>query len=133
MLKRWDVLVACADLGNRNVLIRLLEGMSVGVYSCCMISQAAEVLSSRKIELVFCDETFSDGSFRDLLRKNKLWIGAPHFVVIVHFAECKECVDALQVDDFEVISTPLQPTDIELAVLRAMRNGGPDSFFQVSA
>jgi hypothetical protein len=133
MLKRWDVLVACADMGNRNSLIRMLEGMSVGVYSCCTLSQAAEVLSSRKIELVFCDENLSDGSFRDLLRRSRLWIGTPHFVVIVQFAECKECMETLQVGDFEVMSTPLYPTDIELAVIRAMRNGNPESLFRVSA
>src|SRR5260221_12149426 len=133
MLRRWDVLVTCVDLRNRNALIQMLEGMSVGVYSCSTLSQAIEVLSSRKIELVFCDENLSDGSFRELLSANQVWIGRPHIVVIVRPGEWGEYLEALQLGVFEVISSPLHPTDVELAVIRAMRDGVRESFFQVSA
>jgi DNA-binding NtrC family response regulator len=133
MLRRWDVLVACAEMSNRNALIRMLEGMSVGVFSCSTLSQAKEVLSSRKIELVFCDENLSDGSFRDLLREFQVWIGRPQIVVIAHFGEWAEYMEALRLGVFEVISAPLHPTDVELAVIRAMRDGVRESFFQVSA
>src|SRR6266851_4941677 len=95
MLRRWDVLVACVDLRSRNALIHMLEGMSVGVFSCSTLSQTIEVLSSRKIELVFCDENLSDGSFRDLLRANQVWIGRPHIVVIVHIGVRWEKLEAL--------------------------------------
>lgn len=133
MMKRWDVLVACAELRNRKALIHMLEGMSVGVYSCSTWSQAMEVLSSREIELVFCDENLSDGSFRGLLRAMQTWNGRPQVVVIVHFGEWAEYQDAVQLGVFEVISSPLHPTDVELAVIRAMRTGVQQSFFQVSA
>lgn len=133
MLKRWDVLVACAELGNRIALIRMLEGMSVGVFSCSTLSQAKEVLASQQIELVFCDENLSDGSFRDLLRASISWIGRPHIVVIIDSGRSAEYSGALQLGDCEVISAPLYPTDVELAVIRAMRDGVRDSLFQVSA
>lgn len=133
MLKRWDVLVVCTELGNRNALIRMLEGMSVGVFACSTLRQAKEVLASQKIELVFCDENLSDGSFRDLLPTSIGWIGRPHFVVIIHSGQSAEYLGALQLGDCGVISAPLYPTDVELAVIRAMRDGTRDSFFQVSA
>jgi DNA-binding NtrC family response regulator len=107
--------------------------MSVGVFSCSTLSQALEVLSSRKIELVFCDENLSDGSFRGLLRANQSWIGRPRVVAIVDFGEWAEYQNPLQSGIFEVISSPLHPTDVELAVIRAMRGGMGESFFQVSA
>jgi DNA-binding NtrC family response regulator len=133
MLRRWDVLVVCAEMGNRGALIRMLEGMSVGVFSCSTLSQAMEVLTSRKIELVFCDEKLSDGTFRDLLLAKQICIGRPHFVVIGHSGESAEYAGALEVEPFEVISYPLQPTDVEFTVIRAMRDGVQESFFQVSA
>jgi DNA-binding NtrC family response regulator len=133
MLGRWDVLVACAEMRNRNALIHMLEGISVGVFLCSTLSQAMEVLSSHKIELVFCDENLSDGSFRDLLRANQVWIGRPHIVVIIEHGEWAEHLEALQLGVFEVISSPLHPTDVELAVIRAMRDGVRESLFQVSA
>ena len=133
MLRRWDVLVACAEMKNRNALIHMLEGMSVGVFSCSTLGQAVEVLSSHKIELVFCDENLSDGSFRDLLRANQVWIGRPYIVVIIDHGEWADFLEALQSGVFEVISSPLHPTDVELAVIRARRDGVRESFFQVSA
>ena len=133
MLRRWDVLVVCAEMGNRGALIHMLEGMSVGVFSCSTVSQAMEVLTSRKIELVFCDENLSDGTFRDLLRAKHVCIGTPHIVLIAHFGESAEYAGALEVEPFEVISFPLHPTDVELTVIRAMRDGVQESFFQVSA
>ena len=110
-----------------------VEGMSIGIFSCSTLSQAKEVLSSQRIELVFCDEHLSDGSFRDLLREYEAWIGTPHIVVIVSLREWPEYPEALQPGDFEVITSPLHPTDVELAVIRAMRGEGRESFFQVSA
>lgn len=133
MLKRWGVLVACAEISNRNALIRMLEGMSVDVISCSTVSQAMEVLSSRKIELVFCDENFSDGSFRDVLRANQMWIGRPRITVIAHFGKLADYMEAMQLGVFEVISPALHPTDVELAVIRAKRDEVRESFFQVSA
>ena len=132
MLRRWDVLVACSEM-NRNALVHMLEGMSVSVFPCSTLSQAEEVLSRQKIELVFCDESLSDGSFRDLLRANQAWVGRPHIVVIFQLGEWTEYLEALQLGVFEVISSPLHPTDVELAVSRAMRDEVRESFYQVTA
>ena len=133
MLKRWNVLVVCREMGDRNALIHMLEGMSVSVFSCSTLSQAEEVLSSHKINLVFCDEHFSDGSFRGLLRTIQGWISKPHIVVICHLGDWEEYKEALQLGVFEVISSPFYPTDVELAVIRAMRDEVRESFYQVSA
>jgi DNA-binding NtrC family response regulator len=133
MLRRWDVLVACSELKTRNILVHMLEGMPVSVFSCSTLSQAEEVLTNQKIELVFCDESLSDGSFRDLLRASQAWISRPHVVVIFQLGEWAEYLEALQLGVFEVISAPLHPTDVELAVIRAMRDEVKESFYQVTA
>jgi DNA-binding NtrC family response regulator len=133
MLKRWDVLVVCSEMSNRNALIRILESIPVGVVSCSTLRQAIEVLSSQTIELVFCDETLADGSFGNLLEANQIWVSRPHIAVIVHSGKSGEYMEAWKSLGLEVISSPLYPTDVELAVIRAMRDGSRESFFQVSA
>ena len=133
MLRRWDVLVICREMGDRNALIHMLEGMSVSVLACSTLSQAEEVLSTHKIDLVFCDEHFSGGSFRDLLRTTQGWISKPHIVAIFHLGDWAEYKEAMQLGVFEVISSPFHPTDVELAVIRAMRHEVGESFYQVSA
>src|SRR6266566_3829151 len=121
MLRQRSVLVACSDMTNRSALVHMLEGMSVNVFACSTLNQIEEVLSKQKIALVFCDESLSDGSFRDLLRANQLR-GRPRIVVIFRVGEWAEYLEALQLGVFEVISTPVHPTDVELAVIRAIRD-----------
>src|SRR6266853_2762430 len=122
MLRQTHALVACADMKNRSALVHMLEDMSVNVFSCSALNQIEEVLSKQKIALVFCDEILSDGSFRDLLRANKHGMGRPRIVVIFRVGEWAEYLEALQLGVFEVISTPVHPTDVELAVIRATRD-----------
>lgn len=133
MLRRWDVLVACADLSKRSALVHMLEGMSVNVFSCSTLIQIGELLSKQKIKLVFCDESLSDGSFRDLLRANHAWMSRPRIVVIFNTGEWAEYLEALQLGVFEVISAPLHPTDVELAVIRAIRDEDQGKFHQMIA
>lgn len=90
-----------------------------------------EVLSSQKVELVFCDEGLPDGTFRDLLRDDKGWASKPHIAVVVHSGNRAEYTEGLKSEGLEVIPFPLHPTDVELAVIRAMRDGSQESFFQV--
>jgi DNA-binding NtrC family response regulator len=133
MLRRWDVLVACTDLTKRSALVHMLEGLSVNVFSCSTLNQTGELLSRQKIELVFCDESLSDGSFRDLLRASHAWMGKPRIVVLFSIGEWAEYLEALQLGVFEVISTPVHPTDVELAVIRAIRDAGQGTFHQMIA
>src|SRR5882672_9001487 len=133
MLRRWDVLVACTDPTKRSALVHMLEGMSVNVFSCSTLIQIGELLSKQKIELIFCDESLSDGSFRDLLRANDTWMGRPRIVVIFSTGEWTEYLEALQLGVFEVISAPLHPTDVELAVIRAIRDEDQGTFHQMTA
>jgi len=111
----------------------MLEGMSVNVFSCSTLIQIGELLSKQKIELIFCDESLSDGSFRDLLRANHTWMGKPRIVVIFSTGEWAEYLEALQLGVFEVISAPLHPTDVELAVIRAIRDEDQGTFHQMTA
>jgi DNA-binding NtrC family response regulator len=91
------------------------------------------MLSKQRIELVFCDERLSDGSFRDLLRANQAWIGRPRIVVIFRVGEWAEYLEALQLGVFEVISSPLHASDVELAVIRAIRDEDQGLFYRMSA
>ena len=53
--------------------------------------------------------------------------------MIFHLGEWTEYMEALRLGVFEVISSPLHPTDVELAVIRAMRDEHAESFYQVDA
>lgn len=121
MLRKWSVLIVSGHLETRRILYRMLDGMSVDVTSCMSLSQAEEVLSHQEIELVFCHETLPDGSFRELLNSKSQWKKIPKVVVTFRVGEWPEYLEALRLGVFEVIPIPLNPTDVELAVIRALR------------
>jgi len=120
MREQWDVLVASSNMEDRTSLLHILDGLSLNVISCSALDQAREVLSRQEVPLVFCDELLSDGCYRDLL-SSESGRRALRVVVTIRAGEWDEYLDAIRLGAFEAIRCPLHPTDVELVVLRAMR------------
>lgn len=121
MAGRWDVLVASSDVEERRNLVRIFEGLSLNVISCNGLSQANEVLSNQPVDLVFCDDSLSDGSYRDLLSTRKPREKAPRIVVTSRTWEWEEYLEAMRLGAFDVVRRPWHPTDVEMVVITAMR------------
>jgi DNA-binding NtrC family response regulator len=122
MRESWDVLVASSCMENRQHLENILENLSLNVISCSAISQAEEVIARQEIPLVFCDELLSDGCCRVLLSaRGKTGQKASRIVVTIRAGEWDEYLEVMRLGAFDVMRSPVQPTDVELVVLRAMR------------
>ena len=91
--------------------------------SCAALQQAEEVLARQTVALVFCDESLSDGSFRELLDGVKREKTSPKVVVAIRTGDWKEYLEAMQLGAFDAIRCPLRETEIENVVARAMREG----------
>jgi DNA-binding NtrC family response regulator len=106
------------------MLLRVFDGLHIDGYCAPSIQQAKEALNLRSYAVIFCEERLHDGSYRDLLRDVRL---APEadvsFVVMLCTGEWEEYLEALRAGAEEVLRCPLQPTDIDLALIHAMRNG----------
>src|SRR4051812_39104615 len=120
MTEQWNVLVASSSMEDRTSLMHILDGLELNVISCSALDQAQEVLSRQEVPLVFCDERLSDGCYRDLLASGGNH-KPPRVVVTIRTGEWDEYLDAMRQGAFDAIRFPLQPTDVELVVLRAMR------------
>ena len=121
MSEHINVLVTSSDLEDRTHLLHILEKLSLNVISCSTLNQAREVLSRQRASLVFCDESLSDGCYRVLLQTCKAKRPMPRLVVTIHRGEWDEYLEAMRLGVFDAIRWPLRPTDVELIVLRAMR------------
>jgi DNA-binding NtrC family response regulator len=122
MRESWDVLVASSCMENRQHLENILENLSLNVISCSAISQAEEVIARQEIPLVFCDELLSDGCCRGLLSaRGNTGQKASRIVVTIRAGEWDEYLEVMRLGAFDVMRSPVQPTDVELVVLRAMR------------
>lgn len=119
MQTSWNILVASARLENRRALIRILDGLPVNVIASSTLSQARDVLTRQEVHLVFCDDCLPGGTYRDLF--SVLAIGKPRFVVTMESSELEGDQEALGEGAFALLRCPIQPTDVELIVIRVAR------------
>jgi len=113
-------LIASSHLECRRVLLRILKDLGVNAFASATLAEAEEVLSRKRVALVFCDDHLTDGSYRDLLRSLRTWKQSPHTVVTTRTGEWKEYLEALGLGAFDMIQYPYRSTDVELSVIRAL-------------
>jgi len=117
------ILIISCRPENRRMLMRVFDGLPIDSYSASTISQAKEALGARPFSVIFCEERLADGSYRDLLQVVRAGSESTRFVVMLCTGEWEEYLEALHLGAEEVLRCPLQPTDIDLALIHAMRSG----------
>jgi DNA-binding NtrC family response regulator len=127
-LQRIRVLLVSPDMEVRRPLLRTLEALSANVIVCSTRAQAEEVLSSQTVEIVFCDEHLPDGSYCDLIHSFDSDHGIPRVVVTTRTGEWELYFEATTKGAFDVIRSPWYATDVELAVVRALREQNQAAF-----
>lgn len=118
------ILIVSCRADNRKMLMRVFEGLPIDSYTAYTLEQAREALKSRPFSVVFCEERLPDGSYRQLLNDVRAAADDTHFVVLLCTGEWEEYLEAMHLGAEEVLRCPLQPTDVDLALIHAMR-GAP--------
>ena len=67
MSDTWQIMVASSDLENRRHLVSILDQQGFGTFCAANVSQCREILDGHDVGLVFCDRSFADGDYRDVL------------------------------------------------------------------
>jgi|SRR4030095_6809466 DNA-binding NtrC family response regulator len=122
MEKQWDVLMVSARPKNKRALLQILQGLPINVFTASTVQQAYEVLSSHSIRLIFSEENFPDGSYRDLLAAVHSGQTKTPLVLLLSTGEWDECLEAMGLGATEVLRCPLQATDVELTLIRVARD-----------
>jgi DNA-binding NtrC family response regulator len=114
-------LVVSPNIEVRRALLGTLEALSTDVIVCSTQTQAEEVLSRQAVDLVFCDEQLPDGSYGELINSNHWDHRIPRVVVTTRTGEWDLYFEAVTKGAFDVIRSPWYAADVEMAVLRALR------------
>jgi DNA-binding NtrC family response regulator len=117
------ILIVSCRPENRKILMRVFDGLPIDCYTAPSIQQAKEALRLRQFSVVFCEERLFDGAYQELLPEVRATEASIRFVVLLCTGEWEECLKALRLGVEEVLRCPLQPTDIDLALIHAMRSG----------
>jgi DNA-binding NtrC family response regulator len=115
------ILVVSANLESRRAVSRILEALSVQVIPCSTLDQTKQVLSLQRPNIIFCDERLPDGDYTDLLELKVPDRVSPPIVVLTRNGEWELYMDATRRGAFDVIRSPWCPTDIELSLIRGVR------------
>jgi DNA-binding NtrC family response regulator len=122
MDKGLPILIVSCRPENRKMLMRVFDGLPIDSYSASSLRQAREALSARAFSVVFCEERLSDGPYSDLLNDIREEQSDTRVVVMLCTGEWEEYLQALRLGAEEVLRCPLQPTDINLALIHVMRS-----------
>ena len=114
------LIVSCRP-ENRKTLVRMFDELSINSYVAPTIRDARELLGSRSLSMVFCEERLSDGSYCDLLRDVRATWPETGFVVLLCTGEREEYLQAMRLGAQEVLRSPLRPTDVDLVLIQAMK------------
>ena len=119
----WQIMVASSDLENRRSLVSILDRQGIGTFCASNVSQCREILDKQYVGLVFCDRSFADGDYRDVLDAAGRKPGEKARVVLLSApADREQYRRAKEQGVFEVISTACRPTDVEWMVIQARRD-----------
>jgi DNA-binding NtrC family response regulator len=120
MQNQVAALIVSGRVDERRNLARILDSLSTNVFIVGTLAHAREVLQLQPITIIFCDERLCDGPYRDLVTFAKDKRKDAQLVVILTIDERPAYLEALGLG-VDVIRCPLQATDVELALIHAMR------------
>jgi CheY-like chemotaxis protein len=120
----WQIMVASSDLENRRSLVSILERQGISTFCASNVSQCREILGQQDVGLVFCDRSFGDGDYRDVLDAAANGKPGPRarVVLLSALADREQYRRAKDLGVFEVISAACRPTDVEWMVIQARRD-----------
>ena len=116
------VLIVSCRPQNRKSLASVFSTLPVDCYSVPTLSEAREILANRDFRVVFCEERLPDGPYSELLATVRNDKPETRFVVMICFGEWDEYLHALRLGASEVLRCPMHSTDIDLAMIHAMRS-----------
>jgi DNA-binding NtrC family response regulator len=100
---------------------------------CSTREQAADVLCKQAVEIVFCDDHLPDGSYVDLIHCEHYEQRIPRIAVITRTGEWELYFEAIGKGAFDVLRSPWYATDVEMTVIRALREEEQPSLSRAAA
>lgn len=121
MAREIDLLIVSSRLENKRTILRFLEGLPLDIYTVGNVEEAEETLEEHEIDVVVCDERVSDGTYHDVLALTMDREPKIQFILLLSTGGQEEYSEAVRLGVTDVVRPPLHPTDIELALIHALR------------
>ena len=121
MASTVESLVVSSRLEIKRSLLQILDGLPLNVYTASGVGQTKEVLKKHRFDVVLCDDHILDGTYHEVLALTVNMVPKPQFILLLTLGVPDEQLEAARLGAAEVVRTPFEATDIELALIHAMR------------
>ncbi len=115
------VLVLTPSLEVRLPLVRTLESLPADVVTCSNLAQAREALLHLEFDLVFCDECLLEDAGLGVLQLRDASGKPARLVITTRSSGWDVYFHALDRGAYDVVRAPWYATDLEMVVIRAVR------------
>lgn len=123
-MKKWRILTIGTG-ENSRIVANAISHWAVETVCCSTLEEARRLLPDAGISLIFCEDEFKDGTYRDLLyalsrpSKNRV-------VVISSVPELEEKYDeAKGLGVFDMIPSPCRRSDVQWVIVHAIHQKAP--------
>jgi DNA-binding NtrC family response regulator len=120
MEKEWNVLVVSHRANAHALLPDAFHALPVNAFVVGTNRQAREMLASLSFDMVFCEESTPDGSYRELLNLVLARHRETRFITILSSDRGPEFLEATQSGATGAIPGPLDRSDVGMIFLHAM-------------
>jgi DNA-binding NtrC family response regulator len=117
------ILVVCSDPATRRVIEDATRAWMFETVACSLLRDAEDLLARQEFALVFCEDRFEDGGYRDLLSVVAPSHKVPVVVMISDVGEDSIFRDAVALGAFGVVPNPCSTKDVQWMVIRATQGG----------
>jgi DNA-binding NtrC family response regulator len=117
----YPVLIASSDIENRNAISAVLAEDGLDTICASTVKETKEALAKMPVSIIICDWQLPDGSFKDLIHLAKKEKPEVLVVVTSRTGHWEERLAAKQLGAFEVIPSPCQRSNVEWALITALR------------
>jgi DNA-binding NtrC family response regulator len=109
-------LIAFSDSENMMAVCSALTETDVDLELCSTISDLRAHLKQDRIDLVFCQARFEDGTFRDLLRLVDSFQTGVAVVVCSDFYDKGTYIEAMSLGAFDYLAFPYRKSEVEWVI-----------------
>ena len=121
MVGKFNLLIVSSRLEIKRQVLRSLNGLPLNTYAAGS-AQAEDALNMHRICAVLCDERISDGTYHDVLALTIDQVPKIKFILLLTLGGPDEHREARRLGVAEVIPSRFEPTDLELALIHAIRD-----------
>ncbi len=115
------VLVACSESESRRMLYGILTDFGLQPVHTATVREAREILARQPVQMVFCESSLPDGTFREILSSTPVVESRIPVVVASRVGDTSEYLEAMRMGAFDFVAGPYRRAELEWIVSHARR------------